>query len=313
VPGSPFTGANGSLATNGKFLIATDGTNIVSFAIAANGALTQVSSIDGTAHNDTPTGSGVGALSLDRSGSTVYAGEINFQGADNAAFAFFSLSANGSLSFIANSIINVNFNGSLTFTGDNQHAYGQGCFFLGFDLFGFIRNPDGTLTAFDDHVLSPPISSNQFFCPGPSSASPVGNHLAGVVVPEGQTGVNDSLSVYVINNDGTLTLVPNSVMSTPFISISDIQFDPTGTFLAAATNAGVQIYRLTSGTLVAVGSPRDANTTFDLVRWDNSSHLYAISSSTQRLFIYAANQGTLSAAPGSPHSAANPIGLAVTK
>jgi hypothetical protein len=311
--GSPFTGANGSLATNGKFLAATDGTNIVAFAIGANGNLTQVSTINGTAHNDSPTGSGVGALSLDRSGSTLYAGEINFQGADNNAIAFFNLAPNGSLSFIANSGINVNFGGRLTFTSDNQRAYGQGCFFLGWTLYGLTRNPDGTLAIFDDHAPSPPIQNNQFFCPGPSSASPAGNFLAGVIVPEGQAGVNDSLSVYVINSDGTLTLVPSSIMATPFMFLSDIEFDPSGTFLAAATSGGVQIYRLTSGTLAAVGPPRDVDTSFDLVRWDTFGHLYAISGSAQRLFIYSASQGTLSPAPGSPYSVPSPIGLAVTR
>jgi hypothetical protein len=311
--GSPFTGANGSLASNGRFMVATDGTNIVSYAIGSNGTLTQVSTIDGTAHNDTPTGSGVGALSLDRSGATLYAGEINFQGADNNAFAFFNLAPNGSLSFISNSGINVNFGGSLTFTSDNQRAYGQGCFFLGWDLFGLTRNPDGTLTFFDDKAPSPPIQNNQFFCPGPSTASPAGNFLAGVIVPEGQNGANDLLSVYVINNDGTLTLVPNSIMATPFMFVTDIEFDPSGNFVAAATSGGIQIYGLTSGTLAAVGPPHDANTSFDLVRWDSFGHLYAISGSAQRLFIYSASQGTLSPAPGSPYSVTSPIGLAVTK
>jgi hypothetical protein len=311
--GSPFTGANGSLATNGSFLLATDGVNIVSYAIGTSGSLAQVSTINGTANNDTPTGSGIGALSLDRSGSTLYAGEINFQGADNDAFALFHLAPSGALSFIANSGINVNFGGRLTFTSDNKHAYGQGCFFLGWDLFAFIRNSDGTLTAFDDKAPSSPIQNNQFFCPGPSTASPAGNFLAGAIMPEGQTGVNDSLSVYTINSDGTLTLVPNSVMTTSFMFLNDIEFDSSGNFVAAATNSGVQLYRLVSGTLVTVGMPQDANTSFDLVRWDSSGHLYAISSSAQRLFIYSVNQGNLSPAPGSPYSVANPMGLAVTK
>lgn len=311
--GSPFTGANGSLATNGTFLLATDGVNIVSYTIGPSGSLAVVSTIDGTAHNDSPTGSGIGALSLDRSGSTLYVGEINFQGADNDAFAFFNLSPSGTLSFLANSVINVNFSGRLTFTQDNKHAYGQGCFFLGWELFGFIRNTDGTLTPFDDKAPSPPIQNGQFFCPGPSTASPAGNFLAGVIVPEGQNGVNSSLSVYIINSDGTLTLVPSSVMATPFMFITDLEFDPSGNFVAAATNTGVQVYRLTSGTLSAVGSPQDANTSFDLVQWDGFGHLYAISSSAQRFFIYSATQGVLSAAPGSPYSVVNPAGLAVAK
>lgn len=310
---SPFKGANGSLATNGTFLFATDGTNIVSYAIGSEGSLALVSMIDGTANNDTPTGSGVGALSLDRTGSTLYAGEINFQGADNDAFAFFNVSPSGTLSFLANSVINVNFSGRLIFTQDNKHAYGQGCFFLGWDLFGLVRNPDGTLTPFDDKAPSPPIQNGQFFCPGPSTASPAGNFLAGVIVPEGQNGVNDSLSVYIINSDGTLTLVPNSVMTTPFMFITDIEFDPSGNFVAAATNSGVQIYRLTAGTLTAIGSSQDANTSFDLVQWDGFGHLYAISSSAQRFFIYTSTHGVLSAAPGSPYSVANPAGLAVAK
>lgn len=311
VQGSPFTGANGSLVTNGKFLVATDGTNIVSSAIGTDGVITQVSTVSGVAHNDTPSDSAVGSLSIDRSGSTIYAGERNFQGADNNAFAFFNLASNGSLTFIANSGINANYGGNLTFTSDNKFAYGQGCFFLGWNLFGLIRNSDGTLTPFDDKAPSPPIQDNLFYCPGASTVSPTSSQLAGVILPESQPGVNNKLSVYQINSDGTLTLVPNSIMATSFAAINDIKFDPSGGFVAAATNAGVQMYRLTSGTLVAVGAPQDANTSFDAVQWDNSGHLYAISNSAQKLFVYSANQGTLSAAPGSPYSVTNPVGLAV--
>lgn len=298
-PNSPFTGASRTLAASKKFLVGSDGTNIVTYAIATNGGLSQVSSINGVEHNDSPDDSAVGTLSLDRSGSSVYASELNFQGADNDAFAMFNLASDGTLSFLANSDINVNFGGGLTFTPDNRFAYGDGCFFLGFTVFGFARNSDGTLTRLTINTDLPSAANNGSFCPG--SLSPSSERFLALLIFSEGTGVSQgSIVLYKIGSDGSLTLANDSLLSVP--NAVDVAFDPSGKFLAAATTAGIQMFQLSGTTLSAVGTPQDVNVSFDEVQWDNAGHLYGVSSKSNGLYIYNANQGVLTSASGSPHS-----------
>ena len=299
LPGAPLTGNTRSLVASKRFLIGSDGTNIASYAIASNGTLSQASTVNGVAHNDFPNDSAVGTLSMDRSGNSVYASEINFQGPGNDAFAMFKLAADGTLNFLANSDISVNFAGSLTFTPDNRFAYGDGCYFLGFDVFGFARNGDGALTPLMVNAEVPPIANTPYVCPGPMSPSSAG-FLALLIFSEGTGVARVSIVLYRINTDGSLKLASSSLLSAP--TTVDIEFDPSGNFLAAATTAGIEIYQLSEGTLNAIGKPQDTDVSFDKVQWDNAGHLYGLNLKSKSIYIYNANQGALTPAPGSPHT-----------
>src|ERR1041385_1783243 len=68
VPGSPFPASISAIAATRNFLFGTDGTTIFSFSIAANGALTQVSSMN--ALQSIPV-AGVDSLSVDGTGTTL--------------------------------------------------------------------------------------------------------------------------------------------------------------------------------------------------------------------------------------------------
>ena len=313
IPNSPLTGANSSLVSSSKYLVGTDGTNLVSYSISSNGTLSPASTINGVAHNDTPNGSTVGALSLDRSGSSVYAGEVNFQGTDNDAFAMFNIGSNGTLNFLANTAVNVNYHGFLSFTSDNHFSYGQGCYFLGWDVYAFARNKDGTLSPVATNSNSPPTNDNIFRCPFASSASSTG-YLALLMSTEGAGVSTSSIALYKINADGSLTFVPGSIVDAAHAS--NIEFDPTGTYLAAVTSAGltpagVQIYQLSSAKLSPIGTVQNPETSFEIVKWDNSGHLYALSNESNALFIYSVNQGVLAPAPASPHMVSSPGSLAI--
>jgi hypothetical protein len=66
--GSPFsTSGVYDIALNGGWLFGTDGNNIYSFSIAANGSLTQVDELS------VVSGGGLGSLFLDHTGTSLYA------------------------------------------------------------------------------------------------------------------------------------------------------------------------------------------------------------------------------------------------
>jgi hypothetical protein len=307
LPGSPYSGPAGSVVTNGAYVFATDGTNIQTYTRNPDGSLVRGPSISGVAHNDTPIGSGVGPLTLDRTGQNLYVGEINFQGADNDAIAEFAIGSGGVLNFLTNSTINVDFASPLTFSQDNHFAYGQGCYFINFDLFGLARQANGTLQPFNDNAAIPPTSSpNETVCPESSSAS-AKNYLALEAGIVGTGNPNYFLVTYRINSDGTLSLVPNS--NVPVTTGGVVAFDPSGNYLAIAGSGGVQVFQLNaSGVLAPLGTPQQTSVKFDAVRWDSSGHLYAIGNSALYVFNFA--QGVLTEA-GSPYPVSSEGSLTV--
>ena len=307
LPGSPYSGPAGSVVTNGAYVFATDGTNIQTYTRNSDGSLARGSSISGVVHNDSPTGSGVGQLTLDSTGQNLYVGEINFQGADNDAIAEFAIGSGGVLKFLTNSTINVDFGSALTFSQDNRFAYGQGCYFINFDLFGLARQANGTLQSFNDNAAIPLTGNpNDTVCPDSSSAS-ANNFLALEASTVGTSNSNNFLVTYRINSDGTLALTPNP--NVPVTIGGVLAFDPSGNYLALAGIGGIQVFQLNaSGILMPLGSPQQTSVKFDAARWDNSGHLYAVGNSALYVFNFA--QGILTEA-GSPYPVSSEGSLTV--
>src|SRR5262252_7130769 len=101
VSGSPFPAYVSYMAVNGAWLFGTDGTNIYSFSIASDGALSQTSSINATQYNPYDSG-GPGNLFLDHTGTTLYDGDIYAYGTGSSAFQWFIINqATGALTFQA--------------------------------------------------------------------------------------------------------------------------------------------------------------------------------------------------------------------
>jgi hypothetical protein len=305
-------GASSGLATNDHFLLGTDGTNVVAYLIGSGGTLSQASTLNGVAHNDTPDGSAVATLSLDRTGTSLYAGEINFEGTDNGGVAHFEIASNGGITWIDNSGISSNFGSNLAFSQDNKYAYGHGCYFLSFDVTGFSRSITGTLTGIQTNAQPPAAGENTDICPGPSSASSANSFLVAAMFPVGQQGAADLLVTYQIHADGSLSLATNSAPNSGFKTINDVKVDPSGNYVAIATDTGVHVYSLSSaGALTPMGSSAAPNVTFNALQWDKSDHLFAVSNTANALYIFNNVNGALTQATGSPHAVSNPGTLAV--
>jgi hypothetical protein len=248
----------------------------------------------------------VGPLTLDRTGHTLYAAEIEFDGTDNDAYSIWTINADGSLTFVGNIGPNVDYNTFLAFTQDNHYAYGYGCYFVSWDVFGLARNSDGTLSQFDSGALPPP--SNDFICPSGVATST--NYVVIAFIDVEMQGSLEQLGSFTLNSDGTLTLLPSTVINTPFTGERSLAFDQTGQYLAVSGGAGIQMYSLQSGGMLApIGSVVDGGVPFNMLKWDNSNHLYAISDSA--LYVFNSSSGVLAQAPGSPLPVTDAGSLAV--
>jgi hypothetical protein len=307
VPGSPFSGPSMSLNVSSGYLFASDLRFIATYTRAQNGSLRLTSQIDGTAHNPSPD-SAVQSLTLDRSGASLYAGELYFDGGNNA-YAFFGIGSGGRLRFLANSEASGFYSVPLSFSQSNKYAYHTGCRLLLWTIFGDVRSADGRLTAFDPKEdFVPPNPTGDILCPGAIAASAKG-YLALDYSPAFD-GAQQSLVTYRINTNGTLNVVPHSAFVTQSTGFSELRFDPSGTFLAAVGRNGLSIYRLlANGRLAPVGFPIATAISFGAVRWDNFGHVFALSSTG--IYIFDSSNGVLMPAPGSPHPIAKTVSLAV--
>lgn len=287
VPGSPFSDAalNGFsvqtlLAVSTNFVYASDSENIATFRRNSNGTLTFASIVNGVTDSSI-----IDTLTLDRTASNLYAGGGRFTGGQ---YFVFDKGTKGQLT-AASTLSGVQSDSELQFNHSNKFAYttyhaflnlpeitGQHCSFEAYS-----RATDGTLNPFDPQ-LSPPAGVAQAdFCPASAASSALG-YLAIAyrtfdVDQRKGTGVH-SIAVYRILSSGELQFVSKLVTTLDAVLPVTLQFDPSGTFLAAAGTQGIQLYKLSStGHLTKSGSPLYTHTQFRDVRWDHSNHVVTIS------------------------------------
>jgi len=305
VSGSPFLARSLQTAVNSGYVFGTDGTYITSYRRTSTGGLQAVSTINGLTHNDTPKGSIVGSLKLDHTGTTLYAGEYEFQGADNNAYAVFKVGSNGALTFRTNSAISVDYGSPLQFSPNNQFAYNSGCYFADWQLNAFKRASNGTLMSFNPAAAMPP-NPNDDICPFLTAVSAKG-YLA--VAYTDYVVDQTHVAIYRIASNGDLVMVDATAISSLYnMAPSDMRFDPSGVYLAIA-GKGIQTFSLNSnGTMARLGSVLDSSVVFGQVAWDKNAHVYALSNTG--LYLFYSHQTGLTKA-GGPFGGADSISLSV--
>ena len=325
LPGSPVSNII-ALATNGKFLFGTDGINIVSFAIASDGTLNQVSSINATQFNgDGQCGGGPMALFLDRTGTTLY--DVDGNTCANDAYESFSIDqSTGTLSFLAISTDQSPvFSTPLSFLANNLFGYGSSCYHFIPAIFGFARKSDGTLTlngSLGSNPAIPAAPSGSYYCPYLAAADAAND----VIIPLTPLASNSfqvtgstQLAVYTADIQGNLTTTSTasnmrstsvSGTATP-LGVNDIRVSPSGSFVAVSGPMGLQVFQLHGANPVTQKTQLLVTNEIDQIRWDTGDHLYAISNPAGQLFVFTVTQNGVSQAPGSPYTVAQPNSLAV--
>ncbi|HEX4039583.1 MAG TPA: hypothetical protein VHX37_16115 [Acidobacteriaceae bacterium] len=313
--GSPFPApAVNALAGINNLLFAVEsGQNIVSFSIGSTGAITQSSTINAQALNTYPTDGGPLSLFTDPRGQDVYDSDIYADGA-NSRYQAFAIQSGGSLTYSGVTSYGDTQQRILSFTADGNYAYGSDCYRTSDDLYGFMRNANGSLTWFDPKDTLPAPPSGEGYCISGAAVSP-DNHLVVALgeSPDGYQVGNSQLAVYTINpSDGTLTTTDTTeTMPTDQVGyVNDYRFDPTGATLAVAGQNGLEIYGFSAGKLTAEGGALTSDP-IAKVEWDSSGNLYALSTTTGKLYVFSVASGAATAVSGSPYAISSPGDLAV--
>ena len=316
VSGSPFSANVQGMAVNGKYLFGTDGIHIYSFSIAPDGGLEQVASINAQKFNGSNCGGPV-ALFLDHTGRTLY--DEDFYGnicANNTYQSFAIDRSTGVLSYLGASDPSVVFNVPLSFIGNNVYAYGSSSREYNSSIFGFRRNSDGTLT---DLSLNPPLpvaKKGDFFVTYGAAADPA-NHVAISVAPHnGSSWQQDGppqLATYTADGSGNLnTRSTFSNMPAAAVQyVTNIQMSPSGKLLAVGGTAGLQIFHFNGGNPITHYTARLTTDEVDQLFWDESNHLYALSLTAGKLFVFTITPTSFSQAPGSPYNITSPQDIIV--
>jgi 6-phosphogluconolactonase (cycloisomerase 2 family) len=314
--GSPFPASVSWMAVNGAWLFGTENyTYIDSFSIAPNGALQQVSQINASRYNVYATG-GPANVFLDHTGATLYDGDTYAYGTGDNAYEAFSIDqSTGQLNFLQLGPNGGEVQGEvMSFTGSNKYAYSSFCYEGDPAIFGYQRNSDGTLTSLNINPTIPPAPNGNYYCPYLAAADPH-NHVAIALTPFNfltQEGA-PQLAVYTQQSNGNLTTTSTSanMPKTVVGSVNDLWMAPSGKLLAVAGTSGLQVFHFNGANPITRYTGLLTKDEIDQAFWDNNNHLYAISRTTGKLYVFTVTPTSHSQAAGSPYTISSPENLIV--
>ena len=299
IAGSPFPYDVNYMAVNGAWLfgVANVDTDINSFSISSNGALTFKDT-----YKVTNPGTGVISVYLDHTGSTLYA---DYYTTNNDYLSFSINQSNGRLTKIGDLAGGPPNNTPVSFIGNNVYAYSSSCYHFGQEIIGVKRNTDGTLSYLNSNFPFPAEKSGGFYCPWKAAADPT-NHLAIAMAPLNSNWGQDGLwqlASYTADTAGNLTTKSTfSNMPTVLVgAVNDYSMSPSGKYLAVGGTAGFQIFHFNGANPITKFTGLLTGNTIDQIFWDNANHVYAISLSKGKLFVWTVTSTGATQAPGSPH------------
>jgi hypothetical protein len=316
ISGSPFAANVQNMAANSKFLFGTNGIDIDTFAIAADGALTQVATINAQELNQGDCG-GPETVFLDRTGATVYDPDYLGSTCANNAYQSFSIDAStGSLNYLGSAIASPAFNSPLSFIGNNVYAYSSSCYHYYPSIYGYQRNSDQMLTEMSINPSIPSAPTGEVYCPYLAAADST-THVAVPLMALNSSTWQPSgplqIAVYTAGSSGNLitSSTASNMPKTAITSVTDIRISPAGKFLAIAGTTGLQVFHFNGANPITHFTGLLTSDQVDHVFWDSSNHLYAISTSAGKLFVYTVSPTAVTQAPGSPYALTSPQNIVV--
>jgi hypothetical protein len=340
VSGAPFKTTGLMIGSNGKYFITLGTDYLHSYLIGSNGAIKQQESqINTQLYTGADCGTTAGAV-LDHTGQYVYV-QLGgaFPGGEGVCDSFqtFKISGtSGSLTFTGGTLFD---DGRFAdpgtvpaITGSDTYAYnqtgvGDSC---QQSINAFSRESSGTLnnvtfTETDPATLAGPV----YFIPNGSIAADPTIHFAVAVIPQtpGPCGTTYSaqLASYTVNSHGDITSTNTGAnMPTPDMFPGILNMSPSGKLLAvggdsdnAGVNgtpygsAGLEVFHFNGAASITPYSAVLTKAPIDEIHWDNANHLYALSNSTGKLYVFTVTPTSITPASGSPYTIASPNGLFV--
>lgn len=302
IPGSPFATTATYLALNGNWLFATNGIDIYSYSIAANGSLKQADALEVE-----PTG-GLVNLFLDHTGTSVY---TDYFTENNEYLAYSIDNANGKLTSVNNVMGGTEIGTVTSFIGNNEYAYSSSCYHFNPVVYGLQRSSNGAITMLNNNIPIPAGPSGNFYCPWLAAADTT-NHVAVAMQPHDDSTWQPTgpyaLAVYTADSAGDLS-TNSRFANMPEVKVgivTDYWPSPSGKLLAVGGRLGLQVFHFNGANPITNYTGLLVSQPVDQMFWDNANHLYAINRSAGKLYVFTVTPTSVSQAPGSPYSIAHP-------
>jgi hypothetical protein len=342
VSGSPFKTTGLVIGSSGKYFITLGTDYIHSYAVASNGAIkAQVSQINTKTYFSNPAtncGATAGGI-LDHTGQDVYV----LRGLNGCtALQSFEISSAGALSFLDSSSFDSGYTDPYvtppTIIANDVHAYNG--LYIGScaeQTNAFQRLSNGALQFYavaDDNLGSAFTMNFPAAQPGfgyqalPTMTADPFNNLA--VALQQSEGCGSpyvpvqlaSYTAYAVGSLVTANTMQN--MPTPNVYPTVMNISPSGDFLAVGGNptpqttgptgsqtAGLQVFYFNGISPITTDSGTLTTAPINEIHWDNSNHLYALSNSTGKLYVYTVTSAGITAVAGSPYTLSTPNALVV--
>ncbi len=315
--GSPFQENVTRMASNGKYLMAVNanGYDIDSYRIETGGALHFEASKDASNSGDC---NSLGPLFFDRTGQSLYDMETDGSGCANNTYVSFDFGkANGEVQSVGNSGGNAWLDLPASFIGDDVYAYTASCIQdMYWGIYGFKRSSDGKLKPLNINGNPPTPPSGYFYCPA-FTASDASNHVAITMQPVNQQTFNPDrpaqLAAYTVDGSGNLTTenTAKTMPATEVGAVNDLKISPQGTLLAVAGTSGLQVFHFNGAKVITKQTGLLTKDAIGQCFWDKANHLYAISKTSGKLFVFTVTPEKASEASGSPYEVSSPNDLVV--
>jgi WD40 repeat protein len=121
------------------------------------------------------------------------------------------------------------------------------------------------------------------------------------------------LATYTADSSGNLTT--NSTYSNmPSVSVggvNDYRMSPSGQYLAVGGTKGFQIFHFNGANPITPFTGLLTSAPITQIFWDNANHVYALSPSAGKVFVFTVTSTGVTRAPGSPHAVPSPQSLIV--
>jgi hypothetical protein len=351
VSGSPFKSPAGlAIGTAGNHFLTVGTTYIHSYALTSSGGIGgQLSQINTALYTGAECGTTAGG-SIDHTGQEVYvqtagAGwNTTGEGVCNGLQTFKVNSNTGVLTFAAATEFNLDDRSrglaatQLTLAPNNAHAYNTTGVYMscGGSINGFYRDSYGSLYNAPFGLIGPVFPGLEYgggtFYPSLTAnmAADSTSHLAGVVFQDVNPPCDGvvgplQLASYTVDYYGNLTSTnAGTSMPVPNVNPTFLSISPAGNLLAVGSNAansswfgsapmtaGFQVFHFNGAKPITKFSATLTTAPIDALGWDKSNHLFAISKSGKKLFVYTITPTTIVQAPGSPYAISSPSTLFV--
>jgi hypothetical protein len=317
VTGSPFADDVTSMAVNGKYLFGStrNGIYVSTIRIGPDGSLQWRGWTDIVQFNPNDCGNS-GPLFLDRTSSSLYDTEFRSDCSNNSYHSF-GIDQTGALHNRTATSGDAWLSLPATFIGNNVYAYSAVCLSNTYwEINGYKRSSsNGALSLINISAPTPTAKTGDFWCPSLTAADPT-NHVAITLQAVDQNFNSDGparLATYTADNSGnlrtasTLQNMPQTAVGT----VTDIRMAPRGTLLAVAGSSGLQVFHFNGSNPITPETGLLTRAPIDHAFWDNDHHLYAISQSAGKLYVFTATPAGAIQAPGSPYTISHPQDLTV--